>query len=65
MSALYWLKSHNPLYKDVEITVLLKSHNPLCKDVEINPHVSDGQPDEAILPFHVLYYDICAGKHPL
>ncbi|KAJ6557440.1 hypothetical protein B0H19DRAFT_872942, partial [Mycena capillaripes] len=36
MAALSWLKTHNPLYKDVEI----------------NHHVFDGQPDEAILPFH-------------
>ncbi|KAJ6522570.1 hypothetical protein B0H19DRAFT_872834, partial [Mycena capillaripes] len=37
MAALNWLKTHNPLYKDVEI----------------NQHVFDGQPNEAILPFHV------------
>ncbi|KAJ6548847.1 hypothetical protein B0H19DRAFT_1211594 [Mycena capillaripes] len=37
MAALSWLKTHNPLYKNVEI----------------NHHVFNGQPDEAILPFHV------------
>ncbi|KAJ6557446.1 hypothetical protein B0H19DRAFT_946605 [Mycena capillaripes] len=31
----------------------LKKHNPLYKDIEINAGVFDGQPDEAILPFHV------------
>ncbi|KAJ7939638.1 hypothetical protein B0H13DRAFT_1458800, partial [Mycena leptocephala] len=45
MSALDWLKSHNPLYKDVEI----------------NRHVFDGQPDEAILPFHVQHVLPSAG----
>ncbi|KAJ7681093.1 hypothetical protein B0H17DRAFT_901493, partial [Mycena rosella] len=37
MAALAWLKSHNPLYKDIEI----------------NPRVFDGQPEETIFPFHI------------
>ncbi|KAJ7084912.1 hypothetical protein B0H15DRAFT_783554 [Mycena belliarum] len=37
LNALHWLQAHNPLYKDIEI----------------NPGVFAGQPDEAILPFHV------------
>ncbi|KAJ7086533.1 hypothetical protein C8R44DRAFT_531715, partial [Mycena epipterygia] len=37
LTALTWLKSHNPLYKDIEI----------------NSRVFDGQPDETILPFHI------------
>ncbi|KAJ6535680.1 hypothetical protein B0H19DRAFT_1213809 [Mycena capillaripes] len=31
----------------------LTSHNSLYKDIEINASLFDGQPDEAILPFHV------------
>ncbi|KAJ6483746.1 hypothetical protein C8R47DRAFT_913759, partial [Mycena vitilis] len=31
----------------------LKTHNSLYKDVKINAAVFDGQPDEAILPFHI------------
>ncbi|KAJ6457647.1 hypothetical protein C8R45DRAFT_758726, partial [Mycena sanguinolenta] len=45
MAALDWLKSHNPLYKDVEI----------------NRHVFDGQPEETILPFHVQHILPSAG----
>lgn len=37
LNALHWLRAHNPLYKDIEI----------------NASVFDGQPDEAILPFHI------------
>ncbi|KAJ7065127.1 hypothetical protein B0H15DRAFT_926039 [Mycena belliarum] len=37
LNALHWLQAHNPLYKDIKI----------------NPGVFAGQPDEAILPFHV------------
>ncbi|KAJ6613653.1 hypothetical protein B0H10DRAFT_1679138, partial [Mycena sp. CBHHK59/15] len=37
MAALDWLKSYNPLYKDIEI----------------NHHVFDSQPSETIFPFHV------------
>ncbi|KAJ7748829.1 hypothetical protein DFH07DRAFT_691796, partial [Mycena maculata] len=37
LNALTWLQKHNPLYKDVDI----------------NSSVFDGQPDEAILPFHI------------
>jgi hypothetical protein len=37
LNALAWLKTHNPLYKDIEI----------------NASVFDGQPDETIFPFHV------------
>jgi hypothetical protein len=31
----------------------LKTHNPLYKDIEINASVFDGQPDETIFPFHI------------
>ncbi|KAJ7482097.1 hypothetical protein B0H11DRAFT_1702953 [Mycena galericulata] len=37
LSALAWLSTHNPLYKDVEI----------------GTSVFDGLPDETILPFHI------------
>jgi hypothetical protein len=37
LNALSWLKTHNPLYKDLEI----------------NADVFDGQPDETVCPFHV------------
>ncbi|KAJ7125919.1 hypothetical protein C8R44DRAFT_593527, partial [Mycena epipterygia] len=42
-----------PKEKVLNALAWLQAHNPLYKDVEINPRVFDGQPDEAILPFHV------------
>ncbi|KAJ6467327.1 hypothetical protein C8R45DRAFT_757791, partial [Mycena sanguinolenta] len=39
----------------------LKSHNPLYKDVEINASVFDGQPDEVVLPFHIQHVVPSAG----